>query len=106
MVSAAKPAHHAVAGGLGQIAVDGGNAGDHAAQPVGQPVGPALGPGEDDALPGLVAFEQMDQQVELPIVIHRDVELLDRLDRRLVLRQVDLDRLRTCTAGPASGHRR
>ena len=55
-----------------------------AAEPVGQPVGPALGPGEDDALPRPVALEQVDQQLELAIVLDRDVELLDRLDRRLV----------------------
>ena len=39
--------------------------GTRAAKRLGQPIGPALGPGEDDALAGLVAFEQMDQQVEL-----------------------------------------
>ena len=96
---APEPAHHAVAGGLGQIAVDGGHPGDHPAQPLGQPVGPALGAGEDDALPRPVALEQLDQQVELPIRVHRDVELLDRLDRRLVARQVDLDRLEHVALG-------
>ena len=35
----------------------------------------------------------MDQQLDLAVVIHGDVVLLDRLDRELVLRQVHLDRL-------------
>ena len=68
-------------------------------QPLGQPVGPALGAGEDDALPGPVALEQEQQQVELPIRRHRDVELLDRVDRWLVVRQVDLDRLEHVALG-------
>ena len=103
IVPSRKPLHDAVADGLGQVAVDGGDAGDLAAEPVGEPVGPALRPGEDDALPRPVALEQVDQQVELPIVLDRDVELLDRLDRRLVPRQVQLDRLDTCSAGRACG---
>ena len=55
---AAKPMHHTVAGGLGKIAMDGGNSADHPVQPISEPVGPALGAGEDDALPGPVALEQ------------------------------------------------
>ena len=42
---------------------------------------------------GWSRFEQVDQQVELAVVVDRDVVLLDRLDRGLVLRQVHLDRL-------------
>ncbi len=89
----AKPAHHAIAGRLGQITVDRRDARDHPPQPLGQPVRPALGAGEDDALAGIVSLEQMNQELDLAVVIHRDVILLDGLDRRLVLRQVDLDRL-------------
>ena len=68
-------------------------------------VGPALRPGEDDALAGPVALEQVDEQVELPVVLDRDVVLLDRLDRRLVPRQVQLDRLVHVRAGRACGCR-
>ena len=73
--------------------------GDPAPEPVGELVGPPLGPGEDDALAGLVAVEQVDQEVELPVVLDGDVVLLDRLDRRLVLREVHLDRLEHVAAG-------
>ncbi len=78
----AEALHDAVADRLREVAVDGGDAGDPAPEPVGQLVGPSLGPGEDDALAGLVAIEQVDQQVELPVVLDGDVILLDRLDRR------------------------
>ena len=103
---AAEPAHHAVAYRLGKIAVDGGDAADDSVQPIGKPVGPALGAGEDDALPGPVALEQEHEQVKLPLGRHRDVVLLNRVDRRLVLRQVDLDRLVHVTLGQLVGHRR
>ena len=66
---------------------------DHPVQPIGEPVGPAPGASEDDALPGPVALEQQQEQVKLLVGRDRDVVLLDRLDRDLVLRQVDLDRL-------------
>ncbi len=75
---------------------------DNPVQPIGQPVGPAPRAREDDALPGPVALEQQEQQVKLLLGRDRDVVLLDGLDRDLVLRQVDLDRLGTCTDAPAS----
>src|SRR4051812_16106935 len=49
---------------------------------------PPLGAGEDDALARPLALEQVDQEVELAVVLDGDVILLDRLDRRLVARQV------------------
>ena len=82
---AAKPLHDTIARGLGKIAMDGGNSTDHPVQPVGEAVGPALGAGEDDTLPRPVALEQKKQQVEFLIGVHRDVELLDRVDRWLIV---------------------
>ena len=96
---ASEPAHHAVANGLGKISMDGGYAGDDSAQPLGEPVGPSLGSSEDDALPGPVALEQEHEQVKLPVGRHRNVVLLNCVERGLVLRQVDLDRLEHVTLG-------
>ena len=53
----------------------------------------------DDALARLVPLQQMHQKFDLAIVIHRDVVLLDRLDRELVLRQVHLDGLKHVALG-------
>ena len=89
----AKSAHDAIASGLGQIAVDGRNPFDARLEPLGQFVGPALGAGEDDALARLVAFEQMEQEIHLSRLIDGDVKLLNRLDRRLVAREVEFERV-------------
>ena len=102
----AEPLHDAVAGRLGRSPWIVATPGTRAAEPLGEPVGPALRPGEDDALAGLVALEQVDQQVELPVVLDRDVVLLDRLDRGLVPRQVQLDRLVHVALGELADRRR
>ena len=48
---------------------------------------------------GSVAFQKQHQQVKLLVGRDRDVVLLDRVDRDLVLREVDLDRLVHVTMG-------
>ena len=70
----AEALHDAVADRLGQVAVDGGDSRDPAAEPARQVCRRPLRPGEDDALAGLVAVEQVDEKVELPVVLDGHVD--------------------------------
>jgi hypothetical protein len=96
-LAAAKSAHYSIARGLGKITMNGRNTLDHPAQTVRKPVGPPLGAGEDDALPWSVTLEQKKQQVEFPVGIDGNIELLDRVDRWLILGKIDLERLEHVT---------
>ena len=59
--------------------------GHHPSQAIGQAVGPTLGAGKNDALARSVSLQQVNQKLDLPIVVHRNVKLIDGLDRGFIL---------------------
>ncbi len=57
-------------------------------EPAINPLGAALRAAEDDRLFGLVALEQLDKQIEFPLVVDREIVLVDRLDALRLRREV------------------
>src|SRR5262249_24778141 len=62
------------------------------AQVAEEAVGAALGLREDDALPRVLAVDDLQQQIELLVLVHREIGLADRVNRQLFWRDVDVHR--------------
>ena len=70
---------------LAQVAVDLARVEARLAEALGDPVGPALGAREHDPLLGLFQGDEVLEEPDLPLGIHRGVELLDGVDGLLLL---------------------
>ena len=75
-------------------------------QPPAHLVGAALRAAEDDRLLRLLALQQFHQQIELPLRIDGEIELLDRLDRQVLGREIDHLRLAHVALGQPLHRRR
>ena len=76
------------------------------AQPAINLLGAALRAAEDDRLLGLLALEQLHQQIELSLVVDGEIELLDRVDRLRLGREVHHLRIAHVRAGQPLDRRR
>ena len=100
-LSLAEAAHHAIAGRLLKVAVDGVDPLEQAGQPAAHLIGAALRAAEDDRLLRVLPLHKLRQQIELPLRVDREVELLDRLHRQVFGGEIDHFRLAHVRARPA-----
>ncbi len=100
-LAVAERLHDPLAQRLRQVAVHDRHALTNGLELAEQFIRAALGLAEDDALPRLLAVEHARQQVELLVLIHRDVGLADFLDGQLRRREVDVQRAVHVTQGQA-----
>src|SRR5439155_11768658 len=87
----AEALHDAVAQPLVEIAVHDGGTTDVLTQVAVDVFRPALALAEDEALSRLLALDDPQQQLDLAVLVDRDVRLPDRLDGGVLRRHVDVD---------------
>ncbi len=105
-LSLAEPQHHAVAGLLRQVAVDGVDGLELVRQAAVDLLRPPLGAAENDGLRGLLPLQQPHQQVVLLLGIDREVELLDGLHRQVLGGEIQRFRLPHVALGQPADRRR
>ena len=98
--------HDPVALALAHVAVQGLDLEAAAAQRLVEPRRADLGAAEDDRLLGLLGPQHLDQPVDLARAGHLDVGLLDRIDRELLRRHPDRDRVVHVAVGEPLDRRR